>query len=288
MKRASRSTWLTVALVASTAACAPPPPRPSRAPVEPQPVTVTTRDGVITGQVRDTPPGDALVVVTKEGERRVAWKDITSLTLDVVPRADPIEPSQDRFSNPDDRPREGRESDDRARRRTKQAWHDVAPDTRLVRVVLTGDRETLTQTRRAPLVGDDGGSVRTDYDALHTHLLCTGPCEVTIRVHPTDTFRVGSYEIILPPGKPEAHIDLQHRGLVVPPAALLVLGAVALPTGSALLGYGLRNDRDRYTTAGAISVAAGAGLLTVGAVWMALAKPRSIRVSRAPLGVVRF
>ena len=275
-------------LVASSAACAPLP-MPARTTLARQPVTVTTKEGVIRGHVRDARVvGDEIVIVTPNGERRIAWTDITGLGLDVTPRAEPGAPGGDRFSNPADREVARRESDEAARRRAKAAWLDAAPDTRRVRIALTGDDETLSRIRYGGLVGRPGASVWSDYQFARRERICSGPCEVTIDVHPSDAFRIGVHDIELPPDEPDVQIDVRRGDSLVVPAILLGLGALAVPLGAGLTAYGVRNDRRDFAKAGVVSAAGGAVLATAGIVWLAFTKPRSIRVSRAPLGVVRF
>lgn len=281
----------TILIAAAASAACQPVARPARTTLAGQPVTVATREGRIRGHLRDARIGDEVVIVTPTGERRVAWTAITHLELEVESK--PLgkqgdAPGGDRFSHPDDRPGEPRESDQAARERVKARWLDGAPDARRVRIVLTGDDEALGRVRYGPMAGHAQSSVWTDYGGARRERICSGPCEVTLDVHPEDVLTLGGRPIALPPGKPEVRIDVRHGQSIIAPTALTIAGALAAQAGVGLLAFGLRNDREPYVRAGAISTGSGVAVAAAGIVWLMLTRSSRVRVGQETFGVVRF
>jgi len=270
---------LTLAALWITGCWVPPPPAvPDPRGLEGKRATVTTKDGAFEGHLRDARAGQQLVLVTRDGPRVFPWRSV--LMLQLSPDLDPeIAGKVTSYADP---------AAGAAGRLSLQAWREGAPDARDVQITLTGDATTLVHERATATLAQPGGSAWEDYVGTRTTSLCEGPCAVTLRLLPDDKVYLDGRVLDLPPGQAAVHVDVRDRGPVALPVVALVLGALALPAGSGALAYGLRNDRDDVVKPAVGALVGGAALTTVGLVFLLTARPRAVRVSDAPLGVVRF
>lgn len=241
--------------------------------------TVTTKDGVFEGHIRDARAGDQIVLVTLDGQKVFPRRSI--LVLELSPELDPEVVGRRTNYGTD-------AAASAAGRRSLGAWREASPDARDVQITLTGDAPGLVHVRVSATLAETGGSAWPDYSNVWTKPVCEGPCAVTLRLLPEDKVYLGPTALDLPPGQAAVHIDVRDRGPVGLPMVALVLGVLAIPAGSAALAYGLRNDRDDVIKPAVGALVGGAALTAVGLAFLLTARPRAVRISDAPLGAVRF